>query len=242
MMRIIPLRRININTLGYLTGNIPSYMFDHMKTTNLAERLKLAMTARNMSQASLAEAAGISQPSVWKITSGRTQSSKKLVEIANALRVRPEWLLNGSGKMDYQSRDTIDDDHFDKSERSAPELDDRDYGLVNIFDGDLKTDNTILIPHEVFGSGDVNAYKLKHPSGFSDIPQGSIIVVSFNEKPGNEDYVYVQVNENYNVYKYLSRGETGYLDSGDIRIPLLPVTEETKIIGVIVFLSRFFKK
>lgn len=213
-----------------------------MKTTNLAERLKLAMEARNMSQASLAESAGISQPSVWKIVSGRTQSSKKLVEIANALKVRPEWLLNGSGEMDYQLREPSGEYHWDKTQRLVPSTDDRQYGVVSIFDAEQKTDDSILIPHEVFGSGDVIAYKLKHPSGFSDIPQGAIIVVNLNEKPGNEDYVYVKINEHYNVYKYLSRGESGYLDSGDIRIPLLQVTDEVSIIGVIVFLSRFFKK
>lgn len=236
------MRQINSNTLGYLTDNIPSYMFDPMKTTNLAERLKLAMEARNMSQASLAEAAGISQPSVWKITSGRTQSSKKLVEIANALRVRPEWLLNGSGNMDEQYSNSKGDYHYDKTERTVTEFDDRNYGLVSIYDADEKTDDTILIPHNIFGSGKVNAYKIKHPSGFSDIPQGSIIVVDLEEKPGNEDFVYVKINGNYNVYKYLSRGDTGYLDSGDIRIPLLPVTDEINIVGVIVFLSRFFRK
>ena len=133
------MRQSDSNTLGYLTGNIPSYMFERMKKTNLAERLKLAMEARNMSQASLAEAAGISQPSVWKITSGRTQSSKKLVEIANALQVRPEWLLNGSGDMDNKSSNSNGEYHWDKVERTQQVFDERGYGLVSIFDADLKT-------------------------------------------------------------------------------------------------------
>lgn len=237
------MRQSNSNTPGYLTGDIPSYMFTIMKTTNLAERLKAAMDAKGISQAALAEAAGISQPSVWKIVSGRTQSSKKIVEIANALGVRPEWLLNGTGVMETTTSNNPVDYYKAKSgDYHYPELDDRDYGFVSLWDGKTKTDDKILVPDEVFGSGQVAAYRLKHPSGFNDIPQGSIIVVNTEEKPGNEDYVYVCQNDVYSVYKYLSKGSTGYLDSGDSRIPLLAVTDDLKIVGVIVFLSRFFRK
>ncbi|WP_277973411.1 helix-turn-helix domain-containing protein [Pantoea agglomerans] len=236
------MRQTNDNTLSYLTNNIPGYMLKNMKTTNLAERLKQAMDARNMSQASLAEAAGISQPSVWKIISGRTQSSKKLVEIASALKVRPEWLLNGSGEMNYSNPSHSVQEYGDKAERGVKEFDDREYGFVTIHDDKGATSDKILVPDEVFGSGQVVAYKLKYPSGFIDIPQGSIIVVNTEEKPGNEDFVYVNVNKTPGVYKYLSKGVAGYLDSGDSRIPLLEVTDETKIVGVIVFLSRFFRK
>lgn len=233
---------INSNTLRYLTNNTPRYMFEHMKTSNLAERLKAAMSARNMSQASLAEAAGIAQPSVWKITSGRTKSSKKLVDIANALKVRPEWLLNGSGAMDYQDSGLRYGEEDLRTGVNEFNQDDRHYGLVMIHDDNGITDDTILVPDEVFGAGDVIAYRLKHPSGFNDIPQGSIIVVNTTEKPGNEDYVYVNVNGTHSVYKFLSKGNSGYLDSGDSRIPLLAVTDEINIIGVVVFLSRFFRK
>ncbi|WP_426817652.1 helix-turn-helix domain-containing protein [Winslowiella sp. 2C04] len=213
-----------------------------MKTSNLAERLKAAMSARNMSQASLAEAAGIAQPSVWKITSGRTQSSKKLVDIANALKVRPEWLLNGSGDMDYQTSSVSYGEEDFLAGKNILNQDDRNYGIVSIHDDNGITGDSILVPDEVFGAGDVLAFRMKHPSGFNEIPQGSIIVVNTTEKPGNEDYVYVNVNGTHSVYKFLSKGNSGYLDSGDSRIPLLAVTDEINIVGVVVFLSRFFRK
>ncbi|MBK5075201.1 helix-turn-helix transcriptional regulator [Budviciaceae bacterium CWB-B4] len=68
-----------------------------MKT--FSDRLNAALNAENMSQAQLAEAAGLSQPAIQKLTSGKAKSSRKVVEIARALNVRPEWLSGGIGEM-----------------------------------------------------------------------------------------------------------------------------------------------
>ncbi|MEH0863902.1 helix-turn-helix transcriptional regulator [Phytobacter diazotrophicus] len=68
-----------------------------MKT--FAERLNAAMNMASLSQAQLAERVGISQPAVQKMASGKTTGSRKMVEIARALNVRPEWLSAGIGAM-----------------------------------------------------------------------------------------------------------------------------------------------
>lgn len=68
-----------------------------MKT--FAERLNAAMSAAGVSQGQLAERVGVSQPAIQKMTSGKTSGSRKMVEIAHALGVRPEWLSAGSGEM-----------------------------------------------------------------------------------------------------------------------------------------------
>lgn len=65
----------------------------------LAERLKIAMDAMGLTQAALAERVGVSQAAIQKLTSGKAAKSKKLVQIANALEVSPNWLDNGSGDM-----------------------------------------------------------------------------------------------------------------------------------------------
>ncbi|RAW92435.1 MULTISPECIES: XRE family transcriptional regulator [unclassified Photorhabdus] len=65
-----------------------------------AERLKLAMTIRDVNQTELASAVGMSQPSVWKLTSGKSAGSRKIVQIAKTLNVNPEWLATGNGDMD----------------------------------------------------------------------------------------------------------------------------------------------
>ena len=69
-----------------------------MKTT-LAERLREARKAADMTQKTLGDAVGVSQAAIQKIETGRAAQTTKLLDIANALRVRPEWLSSGTGAM-----------------------------------------------------------------------------------------------------------------------------------------------
>lgn len=68
-----------------------------MKT--FSERLTAAMAAAGLSQAQLADMVGVSQPAVQKMAAGKTNGSRKMVELARALGVQAEWLSNGSGPM-----------------------------------------------------------------------------------------------------------------------------------------------
>lgn len=52
-----------------------------------------------MTQGALAEAVGMAQPSIWKLVSGGAKGSRKTVQIAHVLGVRPEWLSDGIGPM-----------------------------------------------------------------------------------------------------------------------------------------------
>lgn len=66
-----------------------------MSNNTFAERLKEAMRAAGLTQASLAKLVGMSQSSIWKLTSGNASGSRRTVELAKALNVRPEWLASG---------------------------------------------------------------------------------------------------------------------------------------------------
>lgn len=70
-----------------------------MKLETFADRLNFAMNEGGYTQASLGQAIGMSQPSVWKLTTGKTQNTRKMYQIAKVLGVRPEWLEEGSGPM-----------------------------------------------------------------------------------------------------------------------------------------------
>lgn len=78
-----------------------------------SERLNLAMKESGFTQGALAEAVGMAQPSVWKLVSGGAKGSKKTVQIANVLGVRPEWLADGiepmrdDGMVPHDPRSTI---------------------------------------------------------------------------------------------------------------------------------------
>lgn len=66
---------------------------------SLPLRLKQRREELGYSQARVAKLAGLSQPSYGDLENGKTQNSRKLVQIANALKVSPKWLLTGEGEM-----------------------------------------------------------------------------------------------------------------------------------------------
>lgn len=70
-----------------------------MKNTSdeLKDRLIKARKAAGYSGAQVARAVGMSQPSYRDLEQGITQSSGKLIEIADFLRVSPIWLKLGKG-------------------------------------------------------------------------------------------------------------------------------------------------
>ncbi|MDD9221541.1 XRE family transcriptional regulator [Enterobacter kobei] len=70
-----------------------------MKNTTFSERLNLAMKEAGVTQGALANAVGMAQPSVWKLVSGGGKGSRKTVQIAQVLGVRPDWLADGIGPM-----------------------------------------------------------------------------------------------------------------------------------------------
>lgn len=225
----------NVNNHGYLTGDIHGYMFIGMNTT-LSERIKLAMDEGGFTQASLAEAAGLSQPSVWKITSGKSKSSTKIVELARALKVRPEWLATGRGEMKYSRKVN---DHDEPNHEPTYVLTEPSY-LVQVLDNDENSVDIVSVPDFVI-TKNPKAFRLTQPTGFTEFPKGAMIVIDADEKPNNNDFVYAKINNVLAVYKFLVRGASTYLDVGDDRLPLLPIDEGVTILGVIVYMSRVFR-
>lgn len=65
-----------------------------MSMAGIGKQVRKARDALSMSQAKLAKLAGLSQSAIAEIESERTLTSPKIVEIAKALQVTPEWLTN----------------------------------------------------------------------------------------------------------------------------------------------------
>lgn len=65
----------------------------------LAERLQFAMDKIGKNQVELAALAGTSQVTISNILNGVTKSPRNGLQIAKALKISPEWLLNGTGDM-----------------------------------------------------------------------------------------------------------------------------------------------
>jgi transcriptional regulator with XRE-family HTH domain len=66
---------------------------------SLKDRLKEAMLRKNISQADLAEAVGISTVAIGKILSGATSKSRYIIAISAALDINPLWLQSGEGEI-----------------------------------------------------------------------------------------------------------------------------------------------
>lgn len=191
-----------------------------------------------MSQASLAASAGLSQPSVWKITAGKSHTTKKLLDIARALEVSPDWLAYGKGEM-------IEDVH--RNPRSA----DHDLStegtklydgikIVSVWDEKGPTDTVTPVP-EFIDTSNARAYKLKYDSGYADLPVGCLVVVDTAEQPGSNDYVLASIKGKISAYRY-SIGGSGVLLDADPRVEPIPVSEDVSIIGLIVFMSRSLRR
>lgn len=85
-------------------------------TTTLGGRIATARRARKLTQADLAKLAGINQSSVALLESGSSKTSHNAVELAQALQVPVEWLLNGESSA--PSSDRSDSEAHDDSDES----------------------------------------------------------------------------------------------------------------------------
>lgn len=65
-----------------------------------ADRLRLARTARRLTQAELASACGLSQSAIANYENGSRRSPKNVFPLAAALHVQAQWLAEGKGGME----------------------------------------------------------------------------------------------------------------------------------------------
>lgn len=63
----------------------------------LADRIRIELSKKRLSQQWLAEQVGVSQQAIAKVVNGDTKSPKNIVEIATALGVDVNWLKTGEG-------------------------------------------------------------------------------------------------------------------------------------------------
>ncbi|WP_416777600.1 helix-turn-helix domain-containing protein [Xenorhabdus budapestensis] len=199
----------------------------------LADRLKEAMADKGLTQSSLAKKAGMAQSMIWKLLSGNATKTGRLVDLAKALDVRPEWLSDGSGHKS-QSGDT------DFSVRN-----DNRYAPVKIYEAEQETPEYFMVPafsEQQTAFESCRAYRIIQNTGCAEAPEGTVIVVDTQEEIANDDLVYARIGEHYSVYRYKQGGTVGFLSVDDSRIPLITLTPDIEIVGVIVYLFRNMKR
>jgi transcriptional regulator with XRE-family HTH domain len=109
--------------------------------STLAERLKIAISKRGMSQAEAARLCGISQQSINYIIANNLSSSKLAPQIASALDINPEWLILGHGKFEENKIYELPVIHspYMLKKFLRNELDEQslDYTVINVYLGNL---------------------------------------------------------------------------------------------------------
>lgn len=70
---------------------------------NFSDRLRHARKQRNLTQAALARASGLSQRTISSYETGMRKSTTVLIQLAQALEVSPAWLTTGVGPMEAAS-------------------------------------------------------------------------------------------------------------------------------------------
>lgn len=72
---------------------------------SFAERLRRARDIRQLTQAELARATGISQSAIANYENGNRKTTKHIFRLAHVLQVAPVWLADGIGSMDVTLSD-----------------------------------------------------------------------------------------------------------------------------------------
>src|SRR5690606_1156580 len=70
------------------------------KVENFSDRLRRIRTERQLSQAELARASGLSQGAISSYETRSRKSTTGIVDLAKALKVNPVWLLTGEGPVE----------------------------------------------------------------------------------------------------------------------------------------------
>lgn len=199
-----------------------------MKNT-LADRLNMAMAMIGITQGALAEASGVSQPTIWRLTKGKAEGSRKLVDIARALDVNVQWLASGEGDM-------RGDPVLGSLEKAAS------ISTIPVWDINGKTREVVSAPNGVKAKRSWRAYILDRNSGCAEATAGSIVIVDTAASPQSGDLVLAKVNKRMSVYHYLEGPSNGFLTVDDPRLPAVELSEESELIGVGIFLIRDLRR
>lgn len=183
----------------------------------LGKRVKLRRQALQLSQTELAKAVGISQQSLYKIEAGITENPRDLSKIAKALKVSPVWLAFGT------TPNAILVDHKDESIPIIPWSDARELLMTG-----LATKLGLQVCGDAMSSSAPNT-----PS----FPAGTIIIIDPQLPPENGKYViatHLESPEELIFKQYIKDGGRTYLKSLNPQYPLLPLTNQIKILGVVI--------
>lgn len=228
-----------------------------MKT--FSDRLIAAMSEAGLSQAQLAEMVGLSQPAIQKMTSGKTSSSRKMVELAHALSVDPGWLVNGEGQMkakpsrpdslpsegdwggvsSWDSSTPLDDDEVEVPFLSDIELACGDGSCIDEDYNGFKLRFSKSTLRRVGASGDsVICFPVRGNSMEPAIPDGATVAINITDKKIVDGKVFAINQDGWKRLKILYRAGPNRLSIRSFNRAEFP-DEEAELDGVEI-IGRMF--
>ena len=198
----------------------------------LKERLKHARKTLRLTQTQVAEKVGLTQATYSQLERGIVKSTSKIVELANVLKVNPNWLATGEGEMSLTDGSNIslgyDNAHLvPKRQKKAPVLNWVQAGSFTDIGSNSYDD---YLPY--FGDyGDDRVYWLciSGDSMLPDFKEGEHILINADRQPvaGNFVVALQSGEEKATFKKYRPKG---FDDKGVEYWHLVPSNSEYPII------------
>ncbi|MEJ1414262.1 MAG: LexA family transcriptional regulator [Candidatus Sedimenticola sp. (ex Thyasira tokunagai)] len=211
-----------------------------MKT--LAQRIKEKREEKGMSQDALAEEAGVSQPLIHKLESGKALETRKLTQIASALNVSPQWLATGDDEGAGPIR-TGNTSPGPQTKGLIPLISWVAAGAWTAIEDPYEIgDAEKWMPCPVAHGNHTFALRVRGSSMEDEYRDGDIIYIDPSRRPENGSHIVVRLDdsEEATFKRLVMEGGDTYLEALNKSWPerVIKVNGNATIIGVVVFSGR----
>ncbi|MCV4343258.1 LexA family protein [Pseudomonas capsici] len=212
-----------------------------MKT--LAERIKIARQHAKLTQKALASKAGVEQPVISQLETGKNLQSAHIPKIAHACGVSAIWLSDEIGLMTHSGAEPSNVVSIPQPERMY------NYPIVSWVTAGSWTKAVQPFPDGFSDRYDVSDYKAKGPAFWLEvkgdsmtsptapsIPEGSQILVDTEAevRPGKLVIAKLADSNEATFKKLVEDGGIKYLKPLNQAYPTVRCTEDCRIVGVVV--------
>jgi phage repressor protein C with HTH and peptisase S24 domain len=206
--------------------------------TTLSERLKEARVESGLTQAALAERAGVDQSTIATLETGERKGTKQIVAIARALGVEPDWLSEGHG-FKRREADVIDLEPIWRFKESL------NAGVDGCPVEDTPEEKPLIfflrdwIQSRGWKAENLVAMRVGSSSMEPNFWEDDLVVINIADKELKDNQVFAMFHENVRVIKRMRRIAGQWWLASDnsdkTRYPDVPCTEGTQIIGKAVY-------